>query len=121
MYMNLSNFLGLKNPRLNFVNFLSSRVLLSYKPFSYKKRVSTYYLLRKNNPFLYYWNHLKLLLILSRKRRLRWELPSNSEIFHKIFCLFKSDWKSNARSNKNVRLNFTFKFHRLYKMMHYNL
>ena len=35
MYMNLSTFLGLKNPILNFLNFLSSRVLLSYKPLSY--------------------------------------------------------------------------------------
>ena len=36
--MNLSTFLGLKNPVLNFLNFSSSRVLLSYKPFSYKNK-----------------------------------------------------------------------------------
>ena len=36
MYMNLSTFLGLKNPILNFLNFLGSRALLSYKPLSYK-------------------------------------------------------------------------------------
>ena len=37
MYMNLSTFLGLKNPVLNFLNYLSSRALLSYKQLSYKK------------------------------------------------------------------------------------
>ena len=31
MCMNLSTFLGLKNPVLTFLNFLSSRALLSYK------------------------------------------------------------------------------------------
>ena len=37
MHMNLSTFLALRNPVLNFVNFLSSRALLSYKPISYKQ------------------------------------------------------------------------------------
>ena len=36
--MNLSTSLGLKNPVLNFLNVLSSRVLLSYNPLSYKKK-----------------------------------------------------------------------------------
>ena len=35
--MNISTFLGLKNQVLNFLNFSSSRVLLSYKPLSHKK------------------------------------------------------------------------------------
>ena len=35
--MNLSTFLGLNNPVLNFLNFLSSRVLLSNKLLSYKE------------------------------------------------------------------------------------
>ena len=38
-YMSLLAFLGLKNPVLNFLKFLSNRELLSYKPFSYKKNV----------------------------------------------------------------------------------
>ena len=33
----LKNFLSLKIPVLNFLNFLSSQVLLSYKPLSLKK------------------------------------------------------------------------------------
>ena len=37
MYMNLSTFLALRNPVLNFRNILSSRALPSYKPLSYKK------------------------------------------------------------------------------------
>ena len=37
MHKNLTTFLGLKYPVLNFLNFLSSRALLSYKPLSYKK------------------------------------------------------------------------------------
>ena len=36
MYMNLSTFLGLKNPVLSFLNLLSSRELLCYKPLSSK-------------------------------------------------------------------------------------
>ena len=36
MHMNLSNLLGLKDPALKYINFLSSRVQLSYKPISYK-------------------------------------------------------------------------------------
>ena len=40
MYMNLTTVLALKNPVLNFLNFLSSRALLFYKPLSYwRKRV----------------------------------------------------------------------------------
>ena len=35
--MYLSIFLRLKNPILNFFNFMSNRVLLSYKPLSYKR------------------------------------------------------------------------------------
>ena len=35
IYMNLSTFLALKNLVLNFLNFLSSRVLLSDEPVSY--------------------------------------------------------------------------------------
>ena len=35
--MNLSTFLAFRNPVLNFLNFLSSRALLSYKPLSYRK------------------------------------------------------------------------------------
>ena len=43
MYMNLSTFLGLKNPLSNFLSFLSIRPLLSYKPLSYlKKHVATH-------------------------------------------------------------------------------
>ena len=37
MYMNSSTFFGLTSPVLNFLNILSSRVLLSYKPLSYKE------------------------------------------------------------------------------------
>ena len=37
--MNLSTFLGLKNPVFNFLNLMRSRVLLSYKPLSYRKNV----------------------------------------------------------------------------------
>ena len=36
--MTLSTFIGLKNPVLNFVNLLSSRVLLSYKSFYFRKK-----------------------------------------------------------------------------------
>ena len=32
-------FLGLKSPVLKFLNFLSSRVLLGYKPLTYQKSV----------------------------------------------------------------------------------
>ena len=39
MYMSLPTFLAFRNPVLNFLNFLNSRVLLSYKPLSYKKHV----------------------------------------------------------------------------------
>ena len=35
----LSTFLGLRNSLLYFLKFLSSRLLLSYKPLSYEKRV----------------------------------------------------------------------------------
>ena len=35
--MKLLAFLALRSPVLNFLNLLSSRVLLSYKPLSYKK------------------------------------------------------------------------------------
>ena len=37
MYMTLSTVLALRNPVLNFLNYLSSRALLSYKPLSFKK------------------------------------------------------------------------------------
>ena len=37
MYMNVSTFLALKNPVLNFFDVLSSRSLLSYKPLSYTR------------------------------------------------------------------------------------
>ena len=33
---NWSIFLSLRNPALNYLNFLTSRVLISYKPFSYE-------------------------------------------------------------------------------------
>ena len=36
--MNLLTFLDLKYPVLNFLNIFSSRVLLSYKPLSYKEK-----------------------------------------------------------------------------------
>ena len=39
MYMTLTTFLGLKSLVLSFLNFLSSRALLSYKPISYDKRI----------------------------------------------------------------------------------
>ena len=35
--LKLSTFLALKSPVLNFLNFLSSRALLSEEPLSYKK------------------------------------------------------------------------------------
>ena len=37
-YQALISFLALKNPVLKFLNFLSSRALLSYEPFSYKEK-----------------------------------------------------------------------------------
>ena len=37
VYMSLSTFLAFRNPVLNFLNILNSRLLLSYKPLSYKK------------------------------------------------------------------------------------
>ena len=43
MFMKLSTFLGLKKAALNCLNFLSNRVLLSYKSLSYKKRMSQVY------------------------------------------------------------------------------
>ena len=39
MYINLTTFLGLINPVLNFLNFLIDWVLLSYKPLSDEKNV----------------------------------------------------------------------------------
>ena len=39
VYINLSTFIRLRNSLLNFLVFLSNRVLLSYKPLPYKKRV----------------------------------------------------------------------------------
>ena len=41
MYMSLSTFLAFRNPVLKFLNFLNSRVLLSYKPLI-KKNVNVY-------------------------------------------------------------------------------
>ena len=41
--MSLSTFLAPKIPVLNFLNFLNSRVLFSYKPLSYKKIVYAIY------------------------------------------------------------------------------
>ena len=38
MYMSFSTFLAFRNPVLSFLTFLNSRVLLSYKPLSYKKK-----------------------------------------------------------------------------------
>ena len=37
--IHLSTFIRLRNSLLNFLVFLSNRVLLSYKPLPYKKRV----------------------------------------------------------------------------------
>ena len=40
--MNLQAFSGLKNLVINFLNIVSNGVLLSYKPFSYKKETCTH-------------------------------------------------------------------------------
>ena len=88
----LATFLALKNPVLNFLNFLSSGVLLSYKPLSYKKNIYCRYF---HGFFQYSCIFLSKILLLLCIFRL-WNLPTSSNWRRLQTCMSTLNYQFNV-------------------------